>query len=129
MNKNVNRTAQAVALLLTIAAVAGCGQKGAGGGGGGGRAGGQGGPNQRIPVQVTTVKLGTIADSVPVTGSIQALQDVQIAAKTTARVTQVTVREGDVVRAGQLVVQQDATDLISNVQQAQASVQASLFIL
>ena len=72
------------------------------------------------------MKLGTIANSVPVTGSIQALQDVQLAAKTTARVTEVTVREGDVVRAGQLIVQQDATDLIANVQQAQANVQAAV---
>ena len=125
MDTKLLRAGRTLTLLLAAAAVAGCGQRGAGGGGQGGRGGGQGGPNQRIPVQVTTVKLGTIATSVPVTGSIQALQDVQLAAKTTARVTQVTVREGDVVRAGQLIVQQDATDLIANVQQAQANVQAA----
>ena len=116
----LRRMTLAAALAL---ALSGCGQKGGGGGPGGPK--GAGGP-QSVPVQVTRVQLGTIATNVPVTGNIQALEDVQLSARTTARVTQVTVREGDVVRAGQLIVQQDATDLQANVQQAEASVQAAV---
>ncbi len=76
-----------------------------------------------VPVQTASVQLGTITRRVAVTGSIAALQDVSLAARVSARVTAVTVREGDRVRAGQLLVQQDTTDLQSTVRQAQANVQ------
>lgn len=86
---------------------------------------GVGDPGGSIPVQVATVQLGSLTQTVPVTGNIQALQDVQLAARANGRVTFVAVREGDLVHAGQLIVQQDATDLIANVRQAQANVQAA----
>lgn len=118
--------------MVSTGMLTGCGKKqGAGGdeGGGGGKQGrrkpGVGDPGGSIPVQVASVQLGSIQQTVAVTGNIQALQDVQLAAKANGRVTSVAVREGDPVRAGQVVVQQDATDLIANVQQAQANVLAA----
>ncbi|MDQ2798223.1 MAG: efflux RND transporter periplasmic adaptor subunit, partial [Armatimonadota bacterium] len=75
-----------------------------------------------IPVEVASVQRGTIASTVQVTGSIQALQDVQLSARAAGRVIAVNFREGQVVRAGQVVVQQDTTDLQANVRQAQANV-------
>ena len=83
---------------------------------------GVGDPGGSIPVQVVPVQSGTISATVPVTGSIQALQDVQLSARAAGRVIAVNFREGQVVRAGQVVVQQDATDLEANVRQAQANV-------
>ncbi len=117
------RAASALAGLLLIGALAGagCGKKqDAAGGGKGGH--GAGGPSAATPVQVTTVRRGTIAAAVPITGSIQALEDVQLSARTSGRVIAVNFREGQVVRAGQVVVQQDATDLQANVRQAQANI-------
>ena len=86
---------------------------------------GVGDPGGRIPVQVANVQVGSIASTVAVTGSLAALQDVQLAAKTSGRVTYVAAREGDPVTRGQLLVQQDAADLLANVRQAQANVQAA----
>ncbi|MBV9852439.1 MAG: efflux RND transporter periplasmic adaptor subunit [Armatimonadetes bacterium] len=122
MNTKMHPAGRALLFLLAAPSLAGCGQNGGAGGGSGHKGNGP----QPVTVQVTQVKLGTIANNVPVTGNIQALEDVQLSAKTTARVAQVTVREGDVVRAGQLIVRQDATDLEANVRQAQANVQAAV---
>ena len=83
---------------------------------------GVGDPGGSVPVQVATVQAGTIAATVPVTGSIQALSDVQLSARAAGRVIAVNFREGQVVRAGQIVVQQDTTDLQANVRQAQANI-------
>jgi len=83
---------------------------------------GVGDPGGSIPVQVAPVQSGTIAASVPVTGNIQALADVQLSARAAGRVLAVNFREGQVVRAGQVVVQQDTTDLQANVRQAQANI-------
>jgi len=83
---------------------------------------GVGDPGGSIPVQVATVQAATIAATVPVTGSIQALSDVQLSARAAGRVIAVNFREGQVVRAGQIVVQQDTTDLQANVRQAQANI-------
>lgn len=104
--------------LPNAAMLAGCGKKG-----GDAQAKGKRSGPAITPVQTASVQLGTIKRTVAVTGSIAALQDVSLAARVSARVTQVTVREGDRVRAGQLLVQQDTTDLESTVHQAQANVQ------
>ena len=83
---------------------------------------GIGDPGGSVAVQVATVKAGTISRTVSVTGSTQALSDVQISARAAGRVTAVNFREGQVVRTGQIVVQQDSTDLQANVRQAQANI-------
>ena len=83
---------------------------------------GIGDPGGSIPVQVAPVQSGTIAATVPVTGNIQALQDVQLSARAAGRVLAVNFREGQTVRVGQVVVQQDTTDLQANVNQAKANV-------
>ena len=83
---------------------------------------GVGDPGGSIPVQVATVQSGTIASTVAVTGNMQALSDVQLSARTTGRVIAVNFREVQTVRAGQIVVQQDTTDLQANVRQAQANI-------
>lgn len=115
------RAASALAGLLLIGALAGagCSQKKDAAGG---KAGGAAGPDAAIPVEVATVQRSTIAATIPITGSIQALEDVQLSARAAGRVIAVNFREGQVVRAGQVVVQQDTTDLQATVRAAQANV-------
>ena len=103
--------------LLGALAGAGCGKKQDAQ-----RKPGVGDPGGSIPVQIAPVQTGTIAATIPVTGNIQALQDVQLSARAAGRVLAVNFREGQVVRAGQVVVQQDTTDLEANVRQAQANI-------
>ena len=91
-----------------------------------GKTPGIGDPGGSTPVQAAVVQNGTISALVPVTGDLKALQDVQISAKTSGRVTFVVGREGMPVKAGELLVQQDATDLQANVQQAQANVASAI---
>jgi RND family efflux transporter MFP subunit len=123
--------AAAVAAVLAAALLAGCGQKGGGGDGGGGWGGqasgkpGVGEPGGAVPVQVATVSRETIEQAVPVTGNLVALQDVQLSAKAAGRVVAVHAHAGDSVRAGQLLVQQDTTDLEANVRQAQANIMSA----
>ena len=97
------RAAAALAFIILTgsfgAALTGCGHKQ--GADAGGKRGGGAGPNAALPVEVASVKRGTIADAVLVTGSIAALQDVQLSARVSGRVTAVNYREGQVVRAGQ----------------------------
>jgi HlyD family secretion protein len=118
------RAAAALAFIISTGcfgvALTGCGQKS--GTAAGEKHGGGAGPNAPVPVEVGTVKRGTIADAVLVTGSIAALQDVQLSARVSGRVTAVNYREGQTVRAGQIMVQQDSTDLQANVRAAQANV-------
>jgi len=118
----IKRAASALAGIFLVAALAGCGHKQGADGGGKGRGGAGGGPNAPLPVEVAAVTRGTIATSDPITGNIAALQDVQLSARVAGRVTAVNYREGQVVRAGQIIVQQDATDLQANVRAAQANV-------
>lgn len=110
-------------LVIVSTALAGCGPKGGGDDEAkSGKAAGVGQPGGPVPVDVTTVSLGSLEKTIPVTGSLAALQDVQLSAKQAGRVVTVTVREGDTVHAGQLIVQQDVSDLQANVRQAQANV-------
>lgn len=116
------RAATALVGLLLIGAWAGAGCGGQKPDAAGGKAGGATGPNAVVPVEVATVQRGTITSTVQVTGSIQALQDVQLSARISGRVIAVNYREGQVVRAGQVIVQQDTTDLQATAREAQANI-------
>jgi RND family efflux transporter MFP subunit len=79
-------------------------------------------PGGSIPVTVGQVQVGDMEQTLSVTGSLVALQDVQVSAKATGKVTLVTKHEGDPVSTGELLVQQYAGDLEANAQQAEADV-------
>jgi RND family efflux transporter MFP subunit len=78
-----------------------------------------------VPVQTALVEVGSIASTIPVTGGINALDSVTLSPKIAGKVASVTVREGDTVRRGQVIVQIDPSDAIDNVRQAQAGLQAA----
>lgn len=78
-----------------------------------------------IPVRTAAIQLGRIEDTIPVTGSISALDTVTLSSKIQAKVVYVTVREGDPVHKGQVVIQLDRSDADSNLRQARAGLQAA----
>lgn len=107
-----------VGVLFCTMMMAGCAAKKSASGDGSGKAAAL----PPTPVDVVPVKLGTISDTFPVSGSLVALQDVELSAKAIGRVAAVYGREGDTVRSGELIVQQDTTDLMANVNQARANI-------
>lgn len=78
-----------------------------------------------MPVETSRVQIGAIEDTIPVTGNITALESAMLSAKIMGKVTNVTVREGDTVRRGQMLVQLDPSDAQANLRQAEAGLQAA----
>ncbi len=78
-----------------------------------------------MPVQTVSTQLGTMVEEVPVTGTISALRKADITAQISGRVLEVKVRDGDSVRAGDVVVSLDKAELASQVNQARAGVVAA----
>ena len=67
------------------------------------------------PVRVAAATEKEVVRAVSVTGSIAATDSVDLAAKVSARVSFIAAREGEAVRKGQLVAQQDASDYETQV--------------
>jgi len=72
-------------------------------------------------VSVTPARTATISETAEVTGSLSALHDVTVGVKNGGKVVAVYAREGDMVRAGQTVAQQDTSDLQAQLEQQQAN--------
>lgn len=84
------------------------------------------GPSKALPaVRIATIGLGDISRTREVSGSIAALNEVVLSSKLLAPVRTVTVREGDPVRRGQLIVQLDPTDFQSQMRQQEAAVRSA----
>ncbi|HOP79862.1 MAG TPA: efflux RND transporter periplasmic adaptor subunit, partial [Armatimonadota bacterium] len=77
------------------------------------------------PIQTSRIELGGIEDTIEVTGDITALQTVTLSPKISGKVSYVTVREGDIVRAGQVIVQLDRSDAEANLRQATAGLESA----
>ncbi len=97
----------------------------AGGAGTGGPGGGRGGKSELPVVRVTPVTLGTITQTLDITGSLRSNQNVDLGSKISGRVARVLVQEGSRVRRGQLLITLDDADLRAQVAQAQAGVRAA----
>jgi HlyD family secretion protein len=110
--------------LMSSAAivVAGCGQGGSGGGGagGGGGSAAKAAAPPATPVFVRPVKTGDIGATVEVVGNLMTLFDVNLSPVTAGKLVNVFVREGDPVRAGEIVAQIDPTTADAEVRQDQA---------
>lgn len=81
------------------------------------------------PVRVVSVKplgVADLAETVDVTGDITAGEDTNVGAKSPGRVVAVYVRDGDIVRKGQLLAQLDTASLVAQLQQADAQVSTAL---
>lgn len=78
-----------------------------------------------VAVAVVPARTGDIPFTISVTGALQTLDDVTLSAKVPGKIAKVLVREGDVVRAGQVVIQQETGDLEAQVRQAEAALQSA----
>lgn len=80
------------------------------------------------PVQLVSVQPAerqTVEDRIEITGAFVTAEDSQVGAKVGARLVAMFVKEGDPVRAGQVIAQQETTDALTRVRQAQAGVDAA----
>ena len=105
-------------LALTISGLSGCAPKKAD------TAPKMAGPTT-VSVVIQSVRVGDVTQTVPVTGSLVALQDVSLSAKQGGRLAEISVREGDKVSAGQILARVDATDLVSQMHADEAGVSSA----
>ena len=76
-------------------------------------------------VAYTSAHVGSISQIQPVTGALSAQNDVTVGAKLAGKISFVYFREGDAVRKGQIVVQQDPADLQAQLDQQRANLAAA----
>lgn len=81
--------------------------------------------DQTVPVKLATVQSTNLAETLEITGSIKTAEDTSIGAKLGGRVISVAVRDGDLVKAGQVIAQQETADAMTRVRQQQALVDSS----
>ena len=77
-----------------------------------------------LVVSAAARRLGLRDPAIAVTGTIEALQ-VDVSPKLTGRIVERTVREGDRVTRGQLLVRLDADELIAEARRAEAAVRTA----
>ncbi len=106
------------AFAALVGPLAGCHQPAPAAGAG---PGGPGAPKAATQVSVSKAVQGPISDVAEVTGALAALNDVTVGVKLGGKVVAVFAREGDLVRAGQVLVQQDTTDLKNQYEQQWAN--------
>ncbi len=78
-----------------------------------------------VPVEVAAVQTKTLVDVVSAGGSVEAAQEVTVAAKIPGRVAAVRVNEGDRVTAGQVLIRLEDRELLAQVQQAEGNLAAA----
>ncbi|MGB9860367.1 MAG: efflux RND transporter periplasmic adaptor subunit, partial [Moorellaceae bacterium] len=99
-----------VALALTFNAAA-CGIKSAKGSG------------ETVPVKAATATRGKVQATVEVAGSLLPVRSANVISKLAGQVSAVYAEVGDVVKAGQLLVEIDPKELKAQLQQAEAAVE------
>lgn len=106
------------------AAAAGGGQGGAGAGGGarGGAAGGGGAGRMAPSIEVATAKSAKLISTLNAVGNVESPQRVVISPRVSGRIEFLQAREGDLVKAGQVLARLDPSDLNAAVVQQQAAV-------
>jgi HlyD family secretion protein len=72
-------------------------------------------------VFVTAARVAPISETVEVTGALTSLHDVMVSVKVSGKMLAVYAREGDRVRAGAVLAQQDTTDLQSQIDAQRAN--------
>jgi HlyD family secretion protein len=84
------------------------------------------GKNDKAPeVEVTPVKRAQIVQKVNGTGKIQPNTEINISADVSAKITKLTVKEGDHVEKGQLLVELDRQKYLASVQSQEANVRSA----
>lgn len=76
-------------------------------------------------VEVVVATAGSLEEGVRLTGHLEAIRKAEINSRLTGQVAEVLVREGDLVRAGEPVVQLVDTDVRARVDQARSNLEAA----
>jgi membrane fusion protein, multidrug efflux system len=112
------------AAVAALAALAACG--GEAGAAPGTAAGRSGGPTVTLAAtDLSAPRRTSMEDAVPVTGTLEPLERAEVRARLEGDVNGVFVREGEAVRAGQLLARFDAGDQAGNARSADADVAAA----
>lgn len=78
-----------------------------------------------VAVEVATIETGSLDQTIEVTGSLNSFVDSNVAAKVSGKIVHMKVLEGDRVQTGQVMAEQDTSDLHVQLQQANAAIQAA----
>jgi len=81
--------------------------------------------SELIPVAVSTIKLGTVKQSLRYSGDIHAEYEVKVFSKIPDRIEELYVDEGDAVKKGQTIAKIIATTIEQGVKQAEAALVAA----
>jgi HlyD family secretion protein len=84
-----------------------------------------GGGGSKVAVQAADVKRGSVASTVRAPGRIQPVTQVKLSASVPGEVVRLAVKEGDMVRKGQFLLQLDDTQVRSRVRESQAALEAA----
>jgi membrane fusion protein (multidrug efflux system) len=74
-----------------------------------------------MPVEVAPVRVGPVTDEITTVGSLQANESVVIRAEIAQRIAAIEFAEGRTVKAGDVLVRLDATELVAQVAQNEAT--------
>lgn len=83
------------------------------------------GGGAKTAVQAADVKRGKIASTVRAPGRIQPVTQVKLSANVPGEVVRLAVKEGDVVRKGQFLLQLDDTQVRARMRESEAALEAS----
>lgn len=78
-----------------------------------------------VAADMVQVQTRALAQRLAISGTLKATQSAIIKAKVAGELQDLTLREGDIVRAGQIVARVDATDSQARLRQAQQQAQAA----
>jgi membrane fusion protein (multidrug efflux system) len=78
-----------------------------------------------LPTDVAQVKPRDLRQTLPLSGSLRAVNQASVKAKVAGEVREVLVREGEAVSAGQVLVQMDNSEYLARLQQAKGALQAA----
>ena len=101
------------ALPMAAAVLAACGKGDAEGGG-------RGGGPPAMPVEVATARTDTVVDAILATGTIEAVQSIELRPEVQGRLTEILAREGTEVPAGTPLFKVDDAELRAQVAQLTA---------
>jgi membrane fusion protein (multidrug efflux system) len=126
MQTHLRVSLRAAAVAAMAASAAACSKKADAAPGAGGPGGGRGGPSVTLAAtDIAQPRLAPLEDAIAVTGTLEPLERAEVRARLEGDVENVYVREGEAVRAGQLLAVFDAGDQAGNARSADAEVAAA----
>lgn len=81
--------------------------------------------DKTVRVSVVTTKETTVSEELEITGEVQTSSDTTVGAKIPGRLVAVYVQDGDLVRQGQVIAQQETGSLMAQMRQAQGQLGAA----